>query len=183
MIDQVQIALAAFTDRYCQLWRQQRNSYPVNRELLGFASPCVIDSDSDQLQWQPQPFTLPANLDAVSRGMEILLQPTVVSFYTSQFAAEMPARFDDQQLTLLQIWNEDDVERIQQNLIGHLLMKQRLKQSPTLFIATSDKDNQLIAVDNLTGQVLLETLGSKKKQVLSDSLAIFLEQLTPVLDY
>ena len=70
---------------------------------------------------------------------------------------------------------------MQENLIGHLVVQKRLKLSPTLFIATLESELEVISVCNLSGEVLKETLGTRKRTILSPSLASFLEQLDPVL--
>lgn len=67
------------------------------------------------------------------------------------------------------------------NLIGHLVVQKRLKLSPTLVIATLESELEVISVCNLSGEVLKETLGTRKRTTLSPSLASFLEQLEPVL--
>lgn len=35
---------------------------------------------------------------------------------------------------MVQVWSESDFVHMQEILIGHLLMQQRLRQTPTLFI-------------------------------------------------
>ncbi|ASV56671.1 Syd protein [Lelliottia jeotgali] len=144
-------------------------------------SPCIITSLDDKVIWQPQPFTLEQNVNAVERAMDIVVQPAVHAFYTTQFAGDMRARFGSETLTLLQTWSEDDFQRVQENLIGHLVTQKRLKLSPTLFIATLDSELDVIAVCNLNGEVIKETLGTRKREILAPSLAEFLTQLEPVL--
>ena len=51
----------------------------------------------------------------------------------------MTGRFADETLTLLQTWSEEDFQRVQENLIGHLVVQKRLKLAPTLFIATLEE--------------------------------------------
>ncbi len=97
-------------------------------------------------------FTLPQTLDAVERAIDIQLQPQITAFYTTQFAGDMQASFGENQLTLLQVWSEDDFLRLQENLIGHLVMQRRLKQSPTLFIATTESEQEIISLSNLSGK-------------------------------
>ena len=131
--------------------------------------------------WQPKPNNGEQNVNAVERAMDIVVQPAVHAFYATQFAGDMPARFADMTLTLLQTWSEDDLQRVQENLIGHLVTQKRLKLSPTLFIATLDSELDVISVCNMSGEVIKETLGTRKRTTLSPSLASFLNSLKPVL--
>lgn len=174
-------ALQAFTQRYCDAWQQRYQSWPRSEELYGIPSPCIVASEDDAVAWRPQPFTLAQNVNAVERALDIVVQEPLHSYYTTQFAGDMHARFGEQALTLLQAWSPDDFQRVQENLIGHLVTQKRLKLSPTLFIATLDSELDVISVCNLTGEVVLETLGTRKRTTLSDSLASFLNQLEPLL--
>ncbi|WP_241607692.1 SecY-interacting protein [Rosenbergiella australiborealis] len=179
MLDETSQQLSEFTQRYCQFWQQASHSAPRNTSLLGVDSPCLVATYEQEITWLPQPFTLPKNLDGVAKGVDLLLQPSVVAFYTTQFAAEMPATFEGTPITLLQAWNEEDFTLLQQNLLGHLVMKRRLKHSPTLFIATTEDDETIITVENISGHVVLETLGQQQYKVLAPSLIHFLQLLSP----
>ncbi|WP_343554324.1 SecY-interacting protein [Pantoea sp.] len=173
-------ALREFTARYVEHWQQQAGHLPASSELLGVPSDCIVSTLDDRVLWQPQPFTLPATLEAVERALDLQLQPEITAFYTTQFAGDMTAQFVDRPITLLQVWSEDDFTRLQENLIGHLVMKRRLRQSPTLFIATTESDNEVIAVCNLTGEVIVEEPGTKKREILSPGIKTFLNDLQPV---
>ncbi|BAN99396.1 hypothetical protein E05_46300 [Plautia stali symbiont] len=154
-------ALRDFTARYVAHWQQQHGHFPASEELYGVPSPCII-SELDE------------------RALDIQLQPDLTTFYTTQFAGDMRAHFAQQPLTLLQVWSEADFTRLQENLIGHLVMKRRLKQSPTLFIATTDSEQDVTAVCNLTGEVILEQPGTKKRQLLAVDIQTFFNTLQPV---
>lgn len=180
MMQQTADALRDFTARYVQHWQQQSGHLPASADLLGVPSPCIVATLDDRVLWQPQPFTLPATLEAVERALDIQLQPEISAIYTSQFAGDMLATFDQQSVTLLQVWSESDFTRLQENLIGHLVMKRRLKQSPTLFIATTESEQDVIAICNLTGEVILEQPGSKNRQTLASDIQTFLNALQPV---
>ncbi|EKQ4598286.1 SecY-interacting protein, partial [Salmonella enterica subsp. enterica serovar Schwarzengrund] len=131
--------------------------------------------------WQPQPFEGEENVNAVERAFDIMVQPALHAFYTTQFAGDMPAQFADEKLTLLQTWSQDDFRRVQENLIGHLVTQKRLKLPPTLFIATQENELEVISVCNLSGEVIKETLGTRNRTVLAATLAEFLTQLNPLL--
>ncbi|WP_449556954.1 SecY-interacting protein [Huaxiibacter chinensis] len=174
-------ALTAFTTRYCDAWHETNETWPQSEELYGVPSPCIVTTLYDRIIWQPQPFTAGQNVNAVERAMGLVVQPAVHAFYTTQFAGDMRARFAVETMTLLQTWSEEDFLRVQENLIGHLVTQKRLKLAPTLFIATLDSELDVISVCNLSGEVIKETIGTRKRDVLAPSLAEFLNQLEPVL--
>ncbi|MGK3144221.1 SecY-interacting protein [Pantoea sp. C2G6] len=182
MMQQTAAALRDFTTRYCQQWQQQAGHAPASRDLYGVPSPCALEDRDERVVWQPQPFSLDPTLDAVSRAIDIQLQPAITAFYTTQFAGDMSARLGQNRLTLLQVWSEEDFLRLQENLIGHLLMQRCLKQSPTLFIATTDSEQEIISLSNLSGEVVLEQPGGKPREVLAENLETFLKLLQPVID-
>ncbi len=175
----VQQALQDFTTRFCLAWNDHAGSLPASRELAGIASPCISQTVGDVVYWQPHPFTLTENLSAVERALDIGLRPEVHGFYTTQFAGDMPGCWDGLDFTLLQPWSEDDFTRVQENLIGHLVTQKRLRLSPTLFIATLDSDTDVISLCNLTGDVIVETLGRRERRILAPGLADFLLKAVP----
>lgn len=179
MENDVQHALKAFTGRFCDAWHHAHHSWPQSEELYGVPSPCIISTLQDKIIWQPQPFEPTADLTAVERAMDIVLRAEIHAFYTCQFAGDMTAAFAGEPLTLLQTWSEDDFRRVQENLIGHLVTQKRLKLSPTLFIATRDDEREVVSVSNLSGEVVLEKLGTRQHSVLSPSLNDFLSRLDP----
>lgn len=181
MIEKTTLALNDFTRRYCDLWQQETGHAPASRDLHGIPSPCILTSSEDEVWWQPQPFTLAKNLDSVERALDISLQSAVVALFTTQFAGDMTGTFAGRAVSLIQAWSEDDFLRMQENLIGHLVMKRRLKHSPTLFIATTDSELDVISVCNLSGEVIAEQLGTLKRQILSPSLEEFLIALQPAI--
>ncbi len=180
MIEQTTQVLNDFTRRYCEKWQQQTGHAPASSDLYGIPSPCIVATQNNEVWWLPQPFTLPKNLDAVKRALDIQLQPAAVAFYTAQFAGDMGGTYEGKTLSLLQAWSEDDFTRVQENLIGHLVMKRRLKHSPTLFIATTGSELEVVSVCNLSGEVIIEQLGTEKKQVIAPSLESFLTSLQPL---
>lgn len=181
MDQQTSQALKAFTLRYCDAWHQQRDSWPQSEALYGVPSPCIISSTDEYVLWQPQPFEGEATISAVERALDIVIQPAAHAFYTTQFAGDMGGECAGETLTLLQTWSADDFQRVQENLIGHLVTQKRLKLSPTLFIATLESELEVISICNLSGEVLKEKLGTSERAVLAPSLYDFLNQLKPVL--
>ena len=95
-------ALTTFTTRYCDAWHEKQGTWPQSADLYGVPSPCIISSLEDYVIWQPKPNNGEQNVNAVERAMDIVVQPAVHAFYTTQFAGDMPARFGEITLTLLQ---------------------------------------------------------------------------------
>lgn len=170
-------ALTTFTARYCDAWHEKDQTWPQSADLYGVPSPCIISSVDDYVIWQPKPFDGEQNVNAVERAMDIMVQPAVHAFYTTQFAGDMPARFADVTLTLLQ------TERRRSAACsgkpdwssGHA---KRLKLSPTLFIATLDSELDVISVCNLSGEVIKETIGTRNRETLAPLLRISLPDLS-----
>ncbi len=96
------LALEAFTQRYCDAWHAQRGSWPESEALYGVPSPCIISSTDNSVFWQPKPFLPERNVNPVEQAMDIVVQPALHAFYTTQFAGDMTARFASETLTLLQ---------------------------------------------------------------------------------
>ncbi|ELZ5938547.1 SecY-interacting protein [Providencia sp. 21OH12SH02B-Prov] len=176
-------ALTQFTEQYVSKWMAQTGLPPASSDLYGIPSPCIVRTGENWVYWEPQSFSLQdKNLNKVATALDIELQPMIHPFYTTQLAGDMKAQFQGHTLNLVQVWNEDDFIRLQENLIGHLVTQKRLKLSPTLFIATLESDLEMISLCNLTGEIILEKFGSKEKQVLAPDLIHFIQQLSPVVE-
>ncbi|MDA9556223.1 SecY-interacting protein [Vibrio sp.] len=174
-------ALREFSIRYVKAYQEQHGTFPCNDSLLDMESASVVHRYPDYVEWQPVEHNQTYGLMNVEQGMGIELDETIKSFYSLQFSADMDASFEGNALTLLQIWNEDDYAQLQENILGHLVTQKRLKLKPTVFIGTIDAELDVISVCNLTGEVILETLGTDKRRVLSANLANFLAALTPLI--
>lgn len=159
---------------------EKRGTWPQSTDLCGVPSPCIIASQDDYVIWQPKPFMGEQNVNAVERAMDLVIQPALHAFYTTQFAGDMTACFAGQPLTLLQTGAKTICNAFRKTSLvtGHA---KRLKLSPTLFIATLDSELDVISVCNLSGEVIKETLGTRNRDVLAPSLADFLTRIEPLL--
>lgn len=142
-------------------------------------SPCVISvaEDKDTCCWQAVKRNDNADLTNINNALGLELHPDIIAFYCGFYAPTLDAQFDGNNLSLIQAWNEEDFTILQENIIGHLLMKQKLKQAPTVFIAATDDDQYIISIDNASGAVMLEMVGKEPKRQLADNLADFINQL------
>lgn len=142
-------------------------------------SPCLLQEavDGQMVPWQPVLQAPPLSMHNLSQGLEMQIDPQFAAFFSRYYSHDLPAIADRGELLLLQIWNEEDAERLQKNIIAHVLMKRRLKQRETLFFALTDQDDFIISVENSSGNVVLEQVGKEPQEVLANNIAEFLATL------
>lgn len=182
MIENISTELASFTQKYVDLWQDKSGFPPASHELYGVPSPCISRTGEDIVYWLPQPFTGTDKLTNVEKAMGIVIRPELHDYFSTQYAGDMQVRFNNIVFSLIQVWSEDDFIRLQENIIGHLVTQKRLKLTPTVFIGTTDSEQEIISVCNISGEVILELFGQKKREVLSKNLSTFLAELTPIFE-
>ncbi|MCF4008104.1 SecY-interacting protein [Rheinheimera sp. UJ63] len=133
----------------------------------------------DQVSWLPVAQQPAADFSNIEQALELTLHPSIKAFYSCFYAANMAAAHPRGKLALLLPWNQDDISRLQENIIGHILMKQRLKQRATVFFAVTDDANIMLSLLNSTGEVFLEHVGKEVSEKIADDLPSFLASLTP----
>lgn len=179
----VETALAEFMEH-------MQKSYPDLQAPFdpAWRSPCevgeVVDGDAGPLiGWQPlrrHPDTVAEDFAPLERALEITIHPDIKAYYGAYWAAGLEAEAVDGHVSLLFLWNTEDVARLNENLIGHALAKQQAKSSMSVFFACTDPDSELfLSVDNDSGAILLEKPGFKPVRQVADDLASFLETLVP----
>ncbi|WP_088332210.1 SecY-interacting protein [Lacimicrobium sp. SS2-24] len=146
-------------------------------------SPCEQGQPDERglIRWQPVKREHPGDFSVTEQALEMTFHEDVKSFYGRYWSEGLDASTPRGALQLIQPWNEEDFERLLQNLVGHVLMKRRLKQPETLFIAVTDDDDFIISVDNATGNVMLEQVGLEPTEVLAQSLSEFIDQIEPAM--
>jgi SecY interacting protein Syd len=181
MSEQVTAALDEFVQKYLVSAKTHPEMLVVEYDN-DWPSECCITSGNtgDNVEWQPVKRSGFIDFTDLGKALEMEIHRDVISYYSAYWSDNLSAETNKGYLQLLQPWNQHDFERLQQNLVGHILMKRRLKQPETLFIALTDEDDFIITVDNTSGEVMLEQVGLLPKEVLAPNLAVFIQSLRPV---
>lgn len=174
MMSNDKAALIEFTAR----WVDQFTKAPQSEELHAMPSPCIIKTEKLMVYWKPVLMTPAKQLTIVETLIGITLHPSAHVFYGTQYADNMHATWQNRALTLIQIWNDDDFCRLEQNLINHLSMQKKLKRVPTIFIASTNDDSQIITLNNISGEIVNEDLITGELSVIAPTLADFLSNLS-----
>lgn len=153
----------------------------------GEDSPCIegefLDDHGEGTEtavyWHPINREDSVSFDNVNTALDIKLHADINGLFCRYFSA--PLLFESKWGAgeLLQVWNETDFDYLQQNIIGHLMMKKKLKQAPTWFIGVLGDGDKMLTVDNSDGSVWIEIPGETPSEKLTDSLGAFIEVLTP----
>lgn len=182
MSNDVKRALGELLQRYVDHFQCSNGTLPTQSHDPAWASPCEVgEPDADgMIHWRPTERPSRADFSGLERALEVAIHPDIKSFYGCYWADVMKLQANEGSLTLIQVWNEDDFDRLQGNIIGHAMAKQRIKAPLTVFIATTDEGEHMLSVDNASGRVVLEEPGSFPTREISPSLAQFLDRLSPV---
>lgn len=184
----VRDALTAFVTHTLQTYPDLRA--PFDPE---WRSPCEIgepfDADGGRLvAWRPvarHPATIDNDFAPLERALDITVHPDIKAYYGTYWSAGLEAEAIDGHVSLLFLWNQEDVARLNENLLGHAFAggaraDGRSKRPLSLFFACTEPDSDLfLSVDNDSGVVLLERPGRKPLREVAGSLGAFLDTLVP----
>lgn len=186
MSKQIVDSLDSFINSYIDLVGDDKRELQTDFDA-DWLSPCLLANDEalalladgDATSWRPHLQPASSHLGDLAKALEIDINADLETLFCRYYSHDLPAVTDRGELDILQAWNEDDFERLQKNLISHVLMKRRLKQPETLFFATTDQEDFIIVIDVATGKVMLEQVGKVPKEVLADDLPSFIQTLRP----
>ena len=173
-------SLNSALDGFIQQYVQHHQTLSIEFDP-DWPSACYLASADagDLVGWQPVRQSQPGNWQDFETALSLQLHPSIASYYQGYWSDNLKARHALGNLELIQVWNDDDFARLQQNLIGHILMKRRLKQADTVFFALTDEEDMILSVDNASGAVVLEQVGLPPKRTLAANLSEFIQTLTP----
>jgi SecY interacting protein Syd len=175
-------ALDQFFKNYIAAYDSALSEFP-RYYPLDEVSPCIVEAlvhntDSAVL-WQPVLREEAGSFSNVEQALEISLQQDIHQFYGRYFSAPLQFTSPWGEGELLQAWNQTDFEYLQQNIIGHLIMKKKLKQEATWFIGLLGDGDKMLTVNNDTGAVWIEVPGEKPSQCIASALSEFINQISP----
>lgn len=179
-LSSLQSALSALHQRY-QLAYQVAGVQPQTEYIAEWDAPCYDgEVRYGMIPWKAVRQQPELDFSGVEKGLGLELNEQLKAFYGLYYAADLELTFDGHPMTLSQVMAEEDAERLQRNLIAHVLMKHKLEQSTTLFIGTSEESEDLIiSVNNQSGEVGLEYAGKPQHAVLAKNLTEFLQHVEP----
>ena len=172
-------ALEQLMGRWLAHFEQSGQGWPTLEYDKAWTSDCQLkDSLNDGfIGWSPVKNEQPGDFSNIEQALECELHQDVKDYYTGYWSADLEVEHEKGPMSLLQIFNQEDFDILQQNIIGYVMMKRLLKQRVTIFFAVTDQDDQMISLLNDSGEIWLEYVGQEPHLKLADTMAEFLSLL------
>jgi SecY interacting protein Syd len=195
----IYLALDALFTRYLNQVKAETKQLPSVTFDPPWPSPCDVkqeeqlgndsqneNEDEDEKKenlsyWKPASRINHALFDDLEQALELSFRDDFKQFYGSFWSNGICVEREDINFSLIQIWNEEDQEKLKENILGHAFAKLKSKQPLNYFIGCTFGDD-VICIDHESGEVVLEKPGRKTHKVLAPSLEAFLLSLSPTLD-
>jgi SecY interacting protein Syd len=170
-------ALDNFIDATLSLHAERKLTSPYDAD---WRSPCELEQVGDLTYWRPIQQHPPVNFEGLAHALEVPIHPDICAYYGSWWSGTLEASSEEGPVSLIQLWNEEDFERLIANLIGHSLNQRRSRSPFSVFFATTDPDSEMfLTIHNETGVVLLEEPGKKPLREVESDIHSFLRRLKP----
>ena len=175
-------ALTEFIDAYVARYPKLQDPFdPEWRSPCEVAPPQLGENQQLQVPWRPLRRNDQLDIFApLASALETDIHPDITAYYGSFYSGGLEAQSSEGPVSLLQLWNQSDTDRLIENLLGHAIAKSRAKAPYSVFFACTEIDSELfLSVENHTGHVILERPGYKPERTIAASLAEFIDDLTP----
>ena len=188
-MDKIAKTLDALFTRYLNLHQLENGSLPTINFDPRWPSTCddlPENEDSDIIRkWKPVQRDQLNIFDTLESALEMNFHHDFKAFYGAFWSNGICVEHittDGETLlfNLIQIWNEQDQEQLKENMLGHAFAKKKGKLPLSLFIGCTD-GNEIITIDNASGEIMLERPGFKAHKTLAKNLETFLLSLKPTL--
>lgn len=176
-------ALDALFTRYVNLTKLEHNHLPISAFDPHWPSPCDIhDNTSDSIHyWKPTPRQNDEVFSDLETAFEFQFPDSIKWYYGSFWSNGICVVHNDFSFNMIQIWNEEDEVQLKENMLGHVFAKIKNKQPITFFIGCTD-GNDVVALDQKTGKIVVEKPGFKAHSIIAESLDSLLLNVDPTLD-
>lgn len=174
------LALKSLFKRYMDLFLEHGENGPSIHYDSEWLSPCISGSKNqhNEVHWKPVEKEEQNLFVDIEKALDVSFHPSVIGFYGNFWSDGIWGTYEGKEIALIQVWNEDDLDMLRKNMLGHAFAKGKNRQSLTLFIGCTDGE-EIVSVNNETGEVIMEIPGKKPQQLLADSLADFLDKFIP----
>lgn len=173
----VTLALTSFVEDYLAV----HPTLTIARDPL-WPSPCETDAALGKglVHWRPQRRYDAKDFSGVESALGCTLHEDIKHYYGSFWSGTLEAEAAEGHVSLLFIWNPEDVDRLAENFIGHALQQKKHRTPLTWFFACTEPDSEyFLSVDQASGAILLETPGSPPVRQVADNLSSFIARLKP----
>lgn len=166
----------ATLSQYPTLWSEYD---PTWRSPCEIGTPKPFDSYT-AVPWRPTRRNTSDDFTQFEQAVETIVHPSIKQYFGAYWSGCLEATSVHGPVSLIFLWNDEDRERLLENLIGHALTQKRYHLDFSIFFACTTPDSRLfLAVNNATGAVQLERPAYKAEKIVAPSLAEFLGELTP----
>lgn len=166
----------ATLSQYPTLWSEYD---PTWRSPCEIGTPKPFDSYT-AIPWRPTRRNISDDFAQFEQAVETVVHPSIKQYFGAYWSGCLEATSVHGHVSLIFLWNDEDRDRLLENLIGHALTQKRYRLDFSIFFACTTPDSRLfLTVNNATGAVQLERPAYKAEKIVAPSLAEFLGELTP----
>ncbi len=174
-MDQVKSSLERFINKALEVTPDR---YFVSDHDPEWRSACEFHQQDGQTHWRPIEQSKPLDFSGLGNAADAEIHPDIQAYFSAFWSGSLQGKTEEGLVSLIQLWNEEDFTRLLENLIGHLLMKNRAKLPFTVFFATTEPESELfLSIENATGRILLEEPGKPPIREVDDNIINFLHRL------